>query len=85
MFMRLDASSEVGGDLLLVAALRVHDVPLTGLGPGVVDDLGCLFGGLGLAGQVEAGVDGIVGVADCVGDGRVGCFVGADLVGRSSS
>src|SRR5687768_2206699 len=33
---RLDAGVEVGGDLLLVARLRVHDIPGSGAGPGVV-------------------------------------------------
>ena len=36
----LDASMEVGRDLLLVAGLRVHDEPLAGPGPRVVDRLG---------------------------------------------
>ena len=40
----LDASSEVGRDLLLVARLGVHDVPLARAGPGVVDRIDVLVG-----------------------------------------
>ena len=49
----LDARAEVGGDLLLVARLRVHDVPGARAGPRVVDDRRLLLLG-GVVGRPSA-------------------------------
>jgi hypothetical protein len=78
----LDSGAEVGGDLLLVAGLGVHDVPGTRTGPGVVDHLGLGFGLIGdlFVGEVERDVDRID-----VGFGRIdvgfGRIEGGDDVG----
>ena len=78
---------QVGGDLLLVARLRVHDVPGTGTCPRVVD--GFLFDDwlavgrcISISREVERGIDRVVGVFG-LGSCRLGsCRLGGCCLGR---
>ena len=77
-------SVEVGGDLLLVAGLGVHDEPLAGAGPWVVG--GRLVDGLGRLGILDGDVEddrfGVVAGVETERGGLVGRLVVLEVVAR---